>query len=425
MRNSPFADGVLIAYEDVGWTRFDEALAQSNVSWNHRVHYRRWVESYLRLGLECREGDESTAYSKQLEREGKPDWQCRQAFHAVQLWFRLERGATPAPVQPDAVETTTWDEVIANMAVNLRAKRYSRYTISAYVDWAKRFGRIHPRVPTESDEVSQRAQAFLDELTLSLNLSPASVSQARNALAWLVKRELGLEMTLADKGASHHSKRLPTVYSPATIRSILDKAQRPWDLFFGMQYGCGFRLRELLEMRVQDIDLSRMVVVVRSGKGDKDRLLPFPHSLKERLVEHLRERKRLWIDDLPKGYAKVDLPFAMARKIHGIDTSWDWQHVFGATRPLRHPESGDLRRWRPMEPVVRRVLRELAERAGVTGRIHPHLLRHCYATHLIELGVPLADLQNLMGHARMETTMIYLHIRSPIEVRISPLDRLP
>ena len=120
----------------------------------------------------------------------------------------------------------------------------------------------------------------------------------------------------------------------------------------------------------------------------------------------------------------MELPNATVRKQTNADTSWEWQHVFGAQRPLKHPESGELRRWRPMETVVRDALREAAQAAGIAGRIHPHLLRHCYATHMIESGATLAEVQELMGHARLETTMIYLHVRSPAASCQSPLDRL-
>ena len=140
-------------------------------------------------------------------------------------------------------------------------------------------------------------------------------------------------------------------------------------------------LGELLDLRVQDIDRERKVLVVRGGKGDKDRQLPLPASLHDRLDQHLAKRRLQWQMDVEKGCARVDLPFALGRKLAGADTAWEWQHVFGSTRPLRH-ESGELRRWRPLEAVVRGALKEAACAAGFTGRVHPHLLRHCYAVSI-------------------------------------------
>lgn len=136
-------------------------------------------------------------------------------------------------------------------------------------------------------------------------------------------------------------------------------------------------------------------------------------------------RRLLWEADLERGLAEVELPRALGRKLgKGAETSWEWQHLFGAVRPLRHPETGRLCRYRPLEGPVREVLRGAARSAGLEGRVHPHLLRHCYATHLLESGVPLKSIQELMGHARLETTMIYMHVRSGAAVPASPLDRL-
>lgn len=424
MRNSPIDGWPLVGPTSGMWVRFEVALDQAKIQAHHRPHFRRWVEEWLQSTTTSRAGLEAADFAKQLEVEGKPDWQCRQAFHAVRMWLSLEPPPNDLPPPEAEVEPSGWHAVLRRMEDNLTAKRYSPRTVKVYLDWAKRLARDHENPPTDSKEASSLVQGFLEHLALVDNLSPASIDQARNALAWLVRKELGFELELLAKGGSHHSKRLPTVIAPHGVKSILDCSPDPWDLFFGLQYGCGFRLGELLEMRVQDIEIERGVIVVRSGKGDKDRVLPLPRALRERLEKHLAKRRLLWVEDLARGWAKVDLPYALAKKWPGTETSWEWQHVFGATRPLRYPGSLELRRWHPMETVVRDALRKAAADAGIAGRIHPHLLRHCYATHLVEMGVPLSEIKELMGHARLETTMIYLHVRSPMEMRMSPLDRL-
>lgn len=359
-----------------------------------------------------------------MELGGKEEWQCRQAFQAVKLWQSIQAPPAPesTPGTPDA--PATWPSILEQMHRNFRAKQYSPRTAKSYLEWARRLSVFCPALPTDSVEASRAVQGFLEHLALVRNLSPPSIAQARNAFAWLVRNELGFEMVLESKGEAHHSSRLRTVYAPKVVKSILDSCPEPWDLLFGLQYGCGLRLGELLDLRIQDLDLVRGTLTVRSGKGDKDRQIPLPKTVRTRLETHLSRRKTLWEEDLARGWARVDLPHAMARKHPGADTAWEWQHVFGAQRPLRHPESQELRRWRPMETVVREALRTAARNAGIVGRIHPHLLRHCYATHLLESGTTLSELQELMGHARMETTMIYLHVRSPTESRQSPLDRL-
>jgi site-specific recombinase XerD len=425
MRNFPIGGDLLVAGESDAWAEYARALDEARVPWNNKPYFRRWVEMWLLTSPTRRAGREAQDFARRLEEEGKPEWQCRQALQALTLWLRLHPSEDQGTPQPDETDAPlAWSAVFQRMEANLVAKRYSPRTVKTYLDWGRRLAQRHLSTPVDSAEASRMVQSYLDSLALADNLAPATISQARNAFAWLVRKELGFELTLAAKGASHHSKRLPTILAPASVKSILGRCAAPWDLFFGLQYGCGLRLAELLDLRVQEIDLARNVLMVRSGKGDKDRLLPIPHSLRQRLEAHLAERRRLWSDDLKQGWAKVDLPYSLAKRSIPSETSWEWQHVFGAARPLRYPHTGELRRWRPMETVVRDRLRLAAREAGVPGRIHPHLLRHCYATHLVELGVPLSEIQDLMGHARLETTMIYLHVRSPVETRVSPLDRI-
>jgi integron integrase len=310
------------------------------------------------------------------------------------------------------------------MGSRLRTQRYSPRTIESYLDWGRRFADHVPEVPRDGVQASQAVQDFLRHLALARNLSPASIAQARNALAMLFTRILSMELVLEERGDAHRGRRLPSVIAPAEVRRLLQHCQAPWDLFFAIQYGCGLRLGELLEMRIGDIDLHRGLLTVRRGKGDKDRQIPFPRSLFARLQDHLQERHDLWNDDFRKGFAKVDLPFALQRKFPNADTSWEWQHLFGSSRPLRHEASGELRRWHPMETLVRAALRKAALQASHLARVHPHLLRHCYATHLLEAGTSLREIQELMGHSRIETTMVYLHVRSPTSAASSPLDLL-
>lgn len=425
MHNSPFCDGTLVALTKSDWDRFNEALALGGIADHRRPHFRRWAERWLAIPTDQFGRSSAEEFAQALQREGTEDWQCRQAFQAVKLWQRLrsspaaDESATGTPDQP-----LTWPFILERMERNLRSRQYSPRSVKTYVEWIRRLSAHSPAPPRDSVEASRAVQGFLDHLALVQNLSPASIALARNAAAWLVRNELGMEMTLESKGEAHHSSRLPTILAPKVVKALLASCAEPWDLLFGLQYGCGLRLGELLDLRIQDLDLVRNTLTVRSGKGDKDRQVPLPKSLLPLLHDHLARRKDVWAADVSRGWARVDLPNATLRKQPGIDISWEWQHVFGAQRPLKHPESGELRRWRPMETVVRHALREAAQTAGIAGRVHPHLLRHCYATHMIESGASLAEVQELMGHARLETTMIYLHVRSPLESCLSPLDRL-
>jgi len=421
MRNSPVceADEPASSWLEEDWNRFRGRLVRDGVDPFVVPHYERWVRKWVyRSSPDSKHVDPARWFSGTLEREGFPEWQCRQAYQAVRIWRELTEPAEVAP--PENIPS--WDDVLRSMKSSLSEQHYSPRTVTTYLDWARKMSREFPEVPGSGDEASSMAQDFLRRLAVGQNLSPATISQARNALAWLVKRVLRMDLVLEEKGDAHRGRRLPQVIAPEKVIALLAACPAPWDLFFGIQYGCGLRLSELLDLRVADVDRDRGVLSVKRGKGDKDRMVPLPKILSSKLDDHLVQRRSQWECDRKEGWAKVELPFALKRKIPDAETSWEWQHVFGSRRPLRHPESGELRRWHPMEEVVRKALRVAAIAAGIEGRIHPHLLRHCYATHLLEAGTSLREIQELMGHSRVETTMIYMHVRSPVPSARSPLD---
>lgn len=425
---------------------FRRRLFRDGVAERLHIYYEKRLLQWLRSPLRPVPGlDPARGFAQQLAREGVPDWQCRQAYQAVRVWIGLEPRAqvpTPAPAPEDPQEPEPmvptpepvldtpeippldWAQVLENMDMRMRTQGYSPRTRESYLDWGRRLSQASPEVPRDTATASQQVQRFLRQMAIGRNLSQASLSQARNALAWLVRRELGLGLELEAKGDAHRGKRLPKVIAPDQVRLLLKACRAPWDLFFSLQYGCGLRLAEILDLRVQEIDLEREVVLVRHGKGDKDRLVPLPKSLRAAMREHLEARRRLWLQDHEQGLDAVELPHALAKKLAGAENSWEWQHVFGNARPLRHASDGSLRRYRPLENTVRDALHEAAREAGIVGRVHPHLLRHCYATHLLEAGTQLRNIQELMGHARLETTMIYMHVRSGAAVATSPLDRI-
>lgn len=405
-----------------GLVRFRERLLGSGVPPRHLEYHEHWVADWMRRELPpAASGSPAQRYARLLEGEGVSSWRCRQAFQAICHWLAIHRPPALTPDKTSSLET--WPQVLRTMDERLRSQHYSPRTIERYREWSQRFAESCPEVPTDSATASRATQDFLRHLALGLNLSPASIAQARNALAMLHTRILSLPLQLEERGNAHRGKRLPTVLAPDQVGRLLRHCPSPWDLFFSLQYGCGLRLGELLDLRVGELDLDRGQLSVRRGKGDKDRRVPLPRSLHARLEEHLQTRHALWQEDLRLGQATVDLPFALHRKYPKAVTSWEWQHVFGSARPLRH-ESGELRRWHPMETLVRQALRKAAQEAGHSGRVHPHLLRHCYATHLLESGTSLREIQELMGHARIETTMVYLHVRSPTSASRSPLDHL-
>lgn len=421
MDNSPYCEAGRPVDDDGVWERYRRYLLVNGVTDRAVPYYCRWVKEWLAKPPEPRPGlDSARVFGLSLHAKGCEDWQCRQAYQAVKRWLELGPGEKKEP-EP-LVVGVTWDEAIRGMKEKMITQNYSPRSIESYLEWIGRFRKFSPELPADSVSASEAVDSFLRHLALGRNLSPNSVSLARNALVWLFKRGLGMVLILQEKGGAHHGKRIPSVVSKSQVKALLQVCSDPWDLFFGLQYGCGLRLGELLELRVQEVDIERGVLTIRRGKGDKDRQLMVPKTLVVRLGEHVVRRRETWRKDLELGLAKVDLPDALGRRSPKLETSWEWQHVFGSFRPLKHPETGELRRWHPMESVVREALSNAALAAGIPGRVHPHLLRHCYATHLLEAGLSLKQIQEQMGHARLETTMVYLHVRVGISPLASPLD---
>jgi integron integrase len=405
---------------------FCDELAHRGVRPDLVGYYVRWVRTWQEDALELPPAKSpASAFASSLAHRGLPDWQCRQAFQAVIIWSELFLGEVAPPSTPAPHQPPYWDPILASMRRRLQETNYSPRTVVVYLDWARRFADFSPEVPTNTNALSIRLDAFLGRLATGRNLSPASVAQARNALAYMAKKVMFLPFELASKGSAHHSKRLPQVISPQQVGTLLDHCAGSWNLMYRLQYGCGLRLAELLDLRVQDLDLERSILLVRKGKGDKDRRLPVPQSLRKDLQVHLHTRKELWQHDLQDNCATVDLPYALARKFPKLASSLEWQYLFPSPKPLHHPTSSRLVRWHPLEGTARAALRRAAESAGIDGRVHPHLLRHCYATHLLESGMPLREIQDLLGHARIETTMVYLHVRASLPQLRSPLDSLP
>jgi integron integrase len=421
----PFADGSGMAESDedsLRWNEYRDWLRSHGVAERLLRYFVAWVEMWQSLALEELPGrDPARTFAAWLEGRGYESWRCRQAYQALHEWLTLDRQRM---VHEPVVHYTGWDQALVEMENRLRAQHYSPRTLDSYLEWGRRLARSCPEFPRDDAAASEATQRFLRSLTLEKNLSDSSISQARNALAWLIRRVLGYDLVLEEKGDAHRGRRLPKIIAPEAVRRLLEGCVYPWDVFFSLQYGCGLRLMEILDLRVQEVDLVRNLVTVRHGKGDKDRAVPLPRSLRARMEAHLVRRRKVWEEDCRQGWAHVDLPHAMGRKFQQADASWEWQHVFGANRPQHHPETKELRRWHPLETTVREALRNAARQAGVEGRVHPHLLRHCYATHLLENGIPLKQIQELMGHARLETTMIYMHVRTPVDSMRSPLDLL-
>jgi integron integrase len=306
----------------------------------------------------------------------------------------------------------------------IRSRHPALRTEQVYLQWIRRYlafhGRRHPR-----DLGAPALEAFLTNLAVERKVSAATQNQALQALLFLYRVVLSVDLPwLENVTRAPKSKHLPVVLTRTEVRSLLAQLEGiPW-LVAGLLYGGGLRLTEALQLRIKDLDLERGELMVRDGKGAKDRLTVLPATLVMPLRTHLAYLYERFLEERRRNEAGVALPYALARKTPGAATSWGWQYVFPARE--RDPfEGSDARpRVHLHQKVMQRAIQLAVRKVGLTKPATCHTLRHCFATHLLEDGYDIRTLQELLGHADVSTTMIYTHVmsRGAKGVR-SPLDR--
>lgn len=305
----------------------------------------------------------------------------------------------------------------------IRIKHYAYSTEKTYVHWAKRYILFHnKRHPAEMG--AQEIEAFLSHLAQEGNASASTQNQAFNALLFLYRNVLHLELEAPLHALrAKRSQHLPTVLSKNEVSQVLSAMQGLHQLMAQLLYGCGLRLMECLRLRVKDIDFEQSQIVVREGKGEKDRVTMLPASLVEPLKAQIAFVTRQHERDLLDGYGSVELPFALARKYPNADKELAWQYIFPSDRLSTDPRSGIVRRQHLDPSGLQRAVKAAVKLANIGKPVSPHTFRHCFATHLLEAGYDIRTVQELLGHKDVKTTMIYTHVlnRGPKAVR-SPLD---
>ena len=254
-------------------------------------------------------------------------------------------------------------------------------------------------------------EAFLTHLAVEGNVAAATQNQALSALLFLYREVLEINLPWLDNVVrAKRPARLPVVLTRQEVTAVLDRMSGTYGLLARLLYGTGMRLMEVIRLRVKDVDFSRAEIVVRDGKGGKDRVTMLPQSLVPPLQAHLRERRALFEDDLAKGMASVYLPDALERKYVNAAVDWGWQYIFVAGSYSLDPRSGVERRHHLDEKLLQRAMKKAVQAAGIVKPATPHTLRHSFATHLLQAGYDIRTVQELLGHADVATTMIYTHV---------------
>jgi integron integrase len=453
---------------EIFWNKYLDILSQRGIKENAKHWYVKRAEAFVRAAqgrklLDHTADDINHYLEEQGRKEGILGWQFLQIVDAIQILLQTANAACVSHVnweywrnsaqeltethptiargngilpstQPsgrapllDAVRTRH-GKILDELVVVIRQRNYSIRTEQAYLGWVCRFllfiGEREVAAVGETEIAS-----FLQDLAVRGQVAASTQNQALNALVFfftqVLKREMG---TFGEFVRAKRPRHLPVVLSRSESGRLLQKLQNLSPLHYLMAallYGTGMRLMECVRLRVQDVDFDQNLIMVRDGKGQKDRVVPLPRSLYQLLTDHLEERHRLHQDDLAQGLGEVFLPDALARKYPNAPREWPWQYVFASGRLSLDPRSGETRRHHIHENGLQKSVKKAALSASISKRVNCHALRHSFATHLLESGHDIRTIQELLGHADVSTTMIYTHVlnRGGHGV-ISPLDSL-
>lgn len=323
------------------------------------------------------------------------------------------------------LQSSSAPKLLDQVRGKIRLKHYSLRTEQAYVDWIRRFilhyGKQHPR-----DLGAAEVEGFLTHLAVAGKVAASTQNQAKSALLFLYREVLEVELPwLNGVEQAKAPKRLPVVLTRGEVQAVLARLRGDHWLIGSLLYGTGMRIMECLHLRVKDIDFERKEILIRDGKGFKDRVTMLPSAVLGALREHLLRVRALHEQDVAAGVAPVYLPYALERKYPAAGRDWGWQYVFPSEKLAEDPRSGVTRRHHVQDQAFQRAMKQAVCDAGLTKPATPHTLRHSFATHLLENGYDIRTVQELLGHGDVATTMIYTHVlnRGGRGV-VSPIDRL-
>ena len=316
------------------------------------------------------------------------------------------------------------DDVLKAMARAIRSRHYSIRTEKSYIDWAARFLRSLKDKPVEA-VVRTDVEEFLSALVLERNVAASTQNLALNAISFLLTQVLGREKEEFSFKHSKRPRRLPVVLSIDEVSALLSAMSGKYQLMAGLMYGTGMRIMDCMRLRVQDVDFDYQQIIIRDGKGGKDRVVPLPKRYIAPLAQQIEVVTALHEKDLAMGAGRVFLPHALDKKYANAATELIWQYLFPASKLSVDPRTGLSRRHHLHETTLQRAIRQAALKAKIRKKVSSHTLRHSFATHLLAAGQDIRTVQELLGHSDINTTMIYTHILNKPGVTVqSPVDTL-
>ncbi len=404
-------------------------------------YFRHWMFAYLEY---CRrtnqlpnEEQSRMSFLERMGQKGRSSFVIQQADKAIRflrktIWGSLHseavsfgEGSGSGEIRGGRDGSEVWKRVLERMEREVRIRHYSSKTLKTYVHWIRGFAQfLSYRDP--SGLKAGEAKSYLEYLAIERGIAASTQNQAFNALLFLFNNVLGIELEeLTDTPRAKKSGYVPEVFSKEEVEKMFHLLEYPYDIFAQLLYGCGLRLGEGLNLRVQDLDLPLRKITVHRGKGGKCRRLVIPNRLVPPLTAHLGKVRKIYERDLEEGTAGVFLPEALERKYPKAAREWPWFWVFPGRKQTLLPQSGELKRYHLHETLIQKAIRNAVLESGIPKHASAHTFRHSYATHLLHMGVDIRTVKDWMGHEDVKTTQIYTQaLQSLRSGPSSPLDWL-
>lgn len=409
---------------------FLDALRAQKIPANQVQDYLKWLLFYLDFCAKYRhpprDHDSMQPFLHKLASKRQTPEQQEQAAASVSVYYKLiaEWTSATAKGQATPIRHDPWEACYRRLKEETALRHYSPKTLGTYRSWIKQFqGWVDGKRPDEVD--SADARGFLTHLAVDRHVAASTQNQAFNSLLFLFRHVLEREYDIGEKVVrARRTKYIPVVLSREEVERVTSRLRQPYKLIVNLLYGCGLRMSECLNLRIQELNFDQSIITVHDGKGGKDRTVPLPEALKTALREQIEDVEKLHHLDLEEGYDGVFMPTALDRKWPGAAKELTWQWLFPAPTITVVPGSKERRRYHLHESKLQKALREAVKRSGVKKRVTCHTFRHSFASHLLRANYDIRTIQQLLGHSDIRTTMIYTHtVRSrTVKEVASPLD---
>jgi len=400
-------------------------LKDKKIKESHKKFYILWVDLFLDYSNKnpnkqnLSNIEKINLFTKHLSKNNKyQDWQINQAIEAINLLYTLKNSKNDA-------DSTSLDSIIQKIQDAIKLKHYSNKTEKNYIYWVKQFYYSLEKNISNCD--TKDVKDFLTHLAKEKNVSASTQNQAFNAILFLFRHILYKDLTnMENTLRAKHKRKIPSVLTREEVSEVFKHINGDTNILIAkILYGSGLRLMEAMTLRVKDIDLSRNIITVHSGKGDKDRTVMLPEKITLDLKNHLSNVKDTYENDKIMNNNRVKLPDALSKKYPKAEKEWIWYWVFPAKNLYIDKKNGKPYRHHIHESVIQKAIKNASVKSNIPKKISAHTFRHSFATHLLESGINIRVVQELLGHKKLETTMIYTHVLLEQKKDIkSPLDFL-